>query len=232
MYLLLGTHTALLLDTGCGLYPLKPIVDDLIVKRKLLVFNTHTHWDHILGNEEFGEVYVHENEEKIISNPYDLSFLKDSPCEIVKRYKEKNFSIPPAQNIKKLGDGDVFDLGEISVKIIHTPGHSAGSICLFTSTNELFTSDVAYYGDTFLPVRKNFPIVLNSLSKLIELCEKQKVHELYPSHRKTPCDKTLLTDLYNGINNIDNLWDTKEPFDFFEAWLIDDEKFRYFVSRE
>ena len=231
MYLLLGTHTALLLDTGCGLYPLKPVVDELIGERNLLVFNTHAHWDHILGNEEFGEVYIHENEAYIISKPYDLSFLKDSPCEIVRKYEEKDFSIPPAEVINTFRDGDIFDLGGISVRIIHTPGHSPGSICLLISTDELFTSDVAYYGDQFLPKRKSFPKVLITLSKLIELCEKQKDLELYPSHRKYPCDKTLLTDLYNGIKNIKNLWDTKKAFDFFYAWQIDDNKFRYYISR-
>ncbi len=231
MYLLLGTHTALLLDTGCGLYPLKPVVDELIGERNLLVFNTHAHWDHILGNEEFGVVYIHENEVHLILKPYDLSFLKDSPCAIVKKYEEKNFSIPPAEVINTLRDGDIFDLGGISVRIIHTPGHSSGSICLLTSTDELFTSDVAYYGDQFLPKRKFLLKVLKTLSKLIKLCEKQKDLELYPSHRKTPCDKTLLTDLYNGIKNIENLWDTKKAFDFFYAWQIDDNKFRYYISR-
>ena len=53
IYLLLGTHTALLLDIGCGLFPIKSIIDELIGKRKLLVFNTHYHWDHPLGNAEF-----------------------------------------------------------------------------------------------------------------------------------------------------------------------------------
>lgn len=231
MYLLLGTHIALLLDTGCGLYPLKPVVDELIGERNLLVFNTHAHWDHVLGNEEFGEVYIHTKEVNFISIPYDMSYLKDSPCEIVKKYEEKNFLISPAQNINTLKDGDVFNLGEINVKIIHTPGHSPGSICLLTSTGELFTSDVAYYGDQFLPKRKDFPKVLMTLSKLIELCEKQKDLELYPSHREYPCDKTLLTDLYNGIKNIKNLWDTKKAFDFFYAWQIDDNKFRYYISR-
>ena len=118
LYLILGTGSAILVDTGCGLYPLKPIVDDLIDDRKLIVLNTHTHWDHILGNHEFGEVYVHENEVKIVSNPYDLSFLIDSPCEIVKKYEERDFQMPPAQVIKHLKDGDIFDLGEIIVKII------------------------------------------------------------------------------------------------------------------
>jgi len=233
MYLLLGSHTVLLLDTGCGLYPLRPIVKSLIGERKLIVFNTHTHWDHILGNNEFGEVYVHENEAHVVSKSYDLSFLKDSPNEIVKRYGEQNFLIPPSKIINILRDEDVFDLGEKEVKVIHCPGHSPGSICLLTNTGELFTSDVAYYGDTFLPKRDLFPVVLKSLSKLMKICEEQPDLELYPSHQKYPCDKNLLTDLYNGINNIKNLWDTKKAFDFFEAWQIDDEsgKFRYYISR-
>ncbi len=233
MYLLLGSHTALLLDTGCGLFPIKPIVDDLIGKRKLIVFNTHYHWDHPLGNVEFGEVFIHENEVDFVSKPYDVSFFKDSPNDIVKVYEDQNFLIPPAKSIKSLKDGDVFDLGEIEVKVIHCPGHSPGSICLLTSTGELFTSDVAYYGDQFLPKRENFSEVLETLSKLIDLCEKQKDLELYPSHREYPCDKTLLTDLYNGIENIKNLWHTKKAFDFFEAWQIDDDsgKFRYYISR-
>ncbi|MFX1343676.1 MAG: MBL fold metallo-hydrolase [Promethearchaeota archaeon] len=232
MYLILGSHSALLLDTGCGLFPLKPIVDNLIKGKRILVLNTHTHWDHILGNEEFGEVYVHKNEAHIVSNPYNLSFLIDSPCEIVKKYREQNFLISPAQSVIKIEDGYEFDLGKISVKVIHTPGHSPGSICLLTNKGELFTSDIAYYGDIFLPKRSEFPKVLKSLSKLIEICDKQDIVELYPSHRKYPCEATLLTDLYDGIKNIKNIWETKKPFDFFEAWQIDDEKFRYYIATE
>jgi glyoxylase-like metal-dependent hydrolase (beta-lactamase superfamily II) len=231
MYLILGTHSALLLDTGCGLFPLKPITEKLIGERKLLVVNTHTHWDHILGNEEFKEIYVHENEVQVVSKPYDLWFLKDSPCEIVKLYEVKNFLIPPAENIKTINDGYIFDLGKITVEVIHCPGHSPGSICLLTNTGELFTSDVAYYGDTFLPKINDFPEVLETLSKLIKLCEKYDNLELYPSHRIYPCDKTLITDLYNGIKNIEKLWDSRKSFDFFEAWQIDDDKFRYYISK-
>ena len=204
----------------------------MIQNRKLIVINTHTHWDHILGNEEFGEVYVHENEAKMISKHYNVSYFKDSPNDIVKIYEEQNFLIPPAKVIKTLKDGDLFTLGEIDVKVLHCPGHSPGSICLLTSKGELFTSDVAYYGDQFLPRLDKFPQVLDTLSKLIKLCKIQGIVEIYPSHRQYPCDKTLLTDLYNGIENIENLWDTKKVFDFFEAWQIDDDKFRYYISRE
>jgi len=231
IYLLLGSHTALLMDTGCGLYPLKPIIDNLIGKRNLLVFNTHYHWDHPLGNVEFGEVYIHENEVDFVSNPYDVSYFKDSPNEIVKIYAEQDFLIPPAKTIKPLKDGDIFDLGKLEVEVLHCPGHSPGSICLLTSTDELFTSDVAYYGDIFLPKKDLFPEVLKSLSKLMKICEEHPNIELFPSHRIYPCNEALLIDLYYGIKNIENLWGTKKPFDFFEAWQIDDEKFRYYVAR-
>ena len=45
IYLIIGSHTALLLDTGCGLSLIKPIVDEIIRNKELLVFNTHYHWD-------------------------------------------------------------------------------------------------------------------------------------------------------------------------------------------
>ncbi|MFW9947797.1 MAG: MBL fold metallo-hydrolase [Candidatus Odinarchaeota archaeon] len=233
MYLILGSHTALLLDTGCGLYPLKPIVDDLIDKRKLLIFNTHTHWDHILGNVEFEGVYVHENEVDIISKPYDVSYFKDSPNEIVEIYAKRNFLIPPAKIIKPLKHGDRFDLGEIEVEVYHCPGHSPGSICLLTSKAELFTGDVAYYGDQFLPKKEDFPQVLSTLSNLIDLCKAKEIKELYPSHRQSPCDISLLTELYDGVQNIESWWESKKFFEFFQAWEIDDPsgKFRYYISR-
>ncbi|MFW9829713.1 MAG: MBL fold metallo-hydrolase [Promethearchaeota archaeon] len=234
MYLLLGRHSAVLLDTGCGLYPLKPVVNKLIGKRKLLVCCTHAHFDHVLGNFEFDEVFIHENEKSIISKSYDVSYLKDSPNEIVKIYEKQNFLIPPALNIKSLRDGDTFDLGGIKIEVIHCPGHSPGSICLLTTNNELFTSDVAYYGDQFLPKRDDLPQVLESLSKLIDICNEKEISDLYPSHRNYPCDITLLTDLHRGIKNIENLWNSKKKFEFFNRWQIDDPtgKFRYYISMD
>jgi glyoxylase-like metal-dependent hydrolase (beta-lactamase superfamily II) len=231
IYLILGSQKALLLDTGCGLFPLKSKIKQLIGDRDLLVFNSHYHWDHPLGNYEFDEVYIHEAEVPFISKPYDVSFFKDSPKELVNIYAKRNYLIPQAKKVNALNDEDEFSLGNLEVKVIHCPGHSPGSICIITSNGELFIGDVAYYGDQFLPKREELPIVLKSLSKLIDLCKKQDITELYPSHRISPCDRTLLTDLYEGIKNIENLWDTKKPHNFFNAWQIDDNKFRYFIAK-
>ncbi|MHA1933366.1 MAG: MBL fold metallo-hydrolase, partial [Promethearchaeota archaeon] len=111
LFLILGSHSALLIDTGCGLFPLKPILNDIIKDKKLIVINTHSHWDHILGNAEFDEIIIHNEEMKSISIPTDVSFLQDSPKEIVKRFENQNYSIPPASNIKSIKDLEIIDLG-------------------------------------------------------------------------------------------------------------------------
>ncbi len=229
IFLILGSHSALLIDTGAGLFPLKSIIDELIGKRKLLVVNTHSHWDHACGNREFDEIHVHEIESKMVSMPNNISLLKDSPREIVKRYEINNFLLPPASKINSLKDGDTFDLGDLSVKVIHTPGHSPGSISLLTNRGELFPGDLAHYGSVFLPKKKQFPIVLSSLLKLINLFEAKKITEIYPSHEKYPVGLELLRGLHEGIQNIENLWETRQKDRFLRSWIVDDGNFKYII---
>ncbi|MHA2399318.1 MAG: MBL fold metallo-hydrolase [Promethearchaeota archaeon] len=228
LYLILGTHSALLLDTGSGLFPLKPIVDELVSKRTLLVVNTHSHFDHIGGNHEFKEIQIHNEEVEYVSRPFSVAFLKDSPKKIVKLYESINFTYHPAEQISSVQEGDIIDLGEISLRIIHTPGHSPGSISLLTNNDELFTGDTAHYGTMFL-TKNNFPIFLSSLSKLIELFKNKPKIEVYPSHEEYPVTKRLLVDLYSGVKNMDNVWSTKVRDKFLEAWIVSDEKFKYAI---
>ncbi|MEJ2278523.1 MAG: MBL fold metallo-hydrolase [Candidatus Lokiarchaeota archaeon] len=120
IYLILGTDKALLVDTGCGLYPLRPIIDGLRKDRELIVLNTHFHWDHVLGNREFEEVKIHTKEIDIVSYPYDISFFKSSTKDEVKKYEKYNYLIPPAKNVSGLKDGDILNLGGSNVEVIHT----------------------------------------------------------------------------------------------------------------
>lgn len=228
LYLVMGTHSALLVDTGCGLFPIKPIIDNLIFERNLLVINTHSHFDHIGGNQEFDKVLIHKKERRLISKPRDVTFLRDSPKEVIKHFKNKNYVLPPAKEIHPVIDNEIINLGEISIKVIHTPGHSPGCISLLTNKNELFTGDTAHYGMMYL-TKKKFPIILSSISKLLDLYKKSEDIELYPSHEEYAVGKELLADLSKGIKNIDNIWDTKIRDDFLEAWIIEDEIFKYAI---
>ncbi|MFO8017626.1 MAG: MBL fold metallo-hydrolase [Promethearchaeia archaeon] len=229
LYLLMGSRRALLIDTGCRIEPIKPIVEEIIQEKSLIIVNTHAHWDHILGNFDFHTVLIHVKEISIISRPYNISFLKDSPADIVEAYEPFNFMIPPAENIESVKHGDSIDLGGISVNIHHTPGHSPGSICLLTTTGELFTGDTAYYGEQFLPPKGEFSVLLNSLKTISQLYENNKDVRLYPSHGRYPCDLTLITKLQRGIKNIDTIWEKKKFHWFFQAYKVEDEHFKYYV---
>lgn len=86
MYLIIGARSALLFDTGCGLFPIKPIIEDIIKNKELLIVNSHYHFDHIGGNAEFSEVFIHENEQIIASRPLDISFfVHGSPMDIINK---------------------------------------------------------------------------------------------------------------------------------------------------
>ncbi len=229
LYLILGPDKALLIDTGSGLFPLKPTVDKLIEKRELLVINTHSHFDHRGSNDEFETIFIHENEVKNASMPFDISILKDSSKKIVNRYSNKKFIYQPSITVEPLKDGDRFDLGDISVEIIHTPGHSIGSISLLTSKGELFTGDTAHYGTMYLPKKKEFPMILNSISRLKDLFDVNIAQEIYPSHEQFAVGRELLDNLYDGINNIENIWDSKERYKFLRAWILEDDNFKYII---
>ena len=227
LFLILGSHSALLIDTGCGLFPLRSIIDDLIEDKTLLVINTHSHFDHIGSNYEFDEILIHKDELKLISMPMDVSFLQESPKGIVKRFKSRNYTIHPANKIKSIKDMANIELGGVSVKVIHTPGHSRGSISLLTN-NELFTGDTAHYGAMYIS-KEDFPTHLASISRLLNLFLEKDDIEIYPSHEEFAVGEDLLIDLSKGIKNIEDIWDTKVRDDFIEAWLLSDEKFKYLV---
>jgi len=230
LYLVLGNKKALLIDTGTGLFPLKPVIKSIIEDKKLIIVNTHGHFDHRGANNEFSEIFAHSLEVFELSKPFDVSFLKESAQESVKNYAKNNYSLKPANAINSIEDGYVFDLGEHSVKVIHTPGHSPGSISLLSDKNQLFTGDTAHYGTMYLPKRKEFPIILSSLQKMLDICRSFGVSELYPSHEAFPTGIKLLESLIMGISNIENNWHSKKRNRFLDAWILEDANFKYVIE--
>lgn len=227
IFLVLGSNSALLMDTGSGLYPIKPVVDKIIDNRELIIVNTHSHFDHIGGNEEFGKVYIHEKEASNIKKQFNAFFLKDSPMKIVERYKERNFKFNPTKSVIPIGDGKIFDLGGIKLKVIHTPGHSSGSICLLSDKGELFTGDTAHYGTIFLPTPKFMPQFTKSINKLLEIVKKAPNIEIYPAHEQFPVGIEIFKKMITGFNNLKNLKSTRITDREFGMWIYKDDNFDY-----
>ncbi|MGV8145647.1 MAG: MBL fold metallo-hydrolase [Alkaliphilus sp.] len=105
----------------------------LIIKYIVL---THAHGDHIGGVEEV----LNETDAVLCLHKDDLFILAD---------KKKNFTsqmrgpIVEIEDAMLLDEGDVLEAGGLTFKIIHTPGHSPGGICIYTK-DVLFTGDTLF----------------------------------------------------------------------------------------
>jgi len=133
------------------------------------VINTHGHFDHIGGNGYFlnAKVAIHELDAPILENgDEELSF-----CEFF------NGHMHPRQVDRKLKEGDEIN----GLRVIHTPGHSPGSICLYDEVNKtLFSGDTVFadgIGRTDLPGGNEL-----DMKKSLEKLRGLKIEKLFPGH--------------------------------------------------
>lgn len=162
----------LIVDPGDVSKELWHMVEKLKFKIKYIV-NTHGHIDHTGGNDWYREktgapLLVHELDRDFYANP-DLNLSTYSkPCVL-------------KQADRMLQDGDMIRIGKEELKVLHTPGHTPGSICLLSKTI-LFSGDTLFAGSIG---RTDFPLgsyeeLMNSLkTKIMTL---QGNLAVYPGH--------------------------------------------------
>lgn len=102
------------------------------------IVNTHGHPDHTCGNG----IAKTKFEAPILIHEYDAYMLGEMGKEIAEDFGFESFS-PPADVL--LHEGDVVKFGNVALKVMHTPGHSRGSISLL-GEKEVFTGDTLFAG--------------------------------------------------------------------------------------
>jgi hydroxyacylglutathione hydrolase len=150
-------------------------IEEKTLKLKAIV-DTHGHPDHTCGNgivkEKFHvPILIHED---------DAYLLGKSAKIMAEPFGIRNFS-PPANIL--LHEGDKVQFGRTSLEVMHTPGHSAGSISLI-GDKEVFTGDTLFAGSigrTDFPESSDYDMT-RSLEKLASLPDDFAV---YPGHGPT-----------------------------------------------
>jgi len=135
------------------------------------IVNTHSHSDHTQGNKEMAKITGAKIMQHEKSNDYKDIALKD---------------------------GDNINLGEVEIKVIHTPGHTQDSICLLAD-NKLLTGDTLFVGECGridLPGGNPTQMYDSLLGKIMKLPDEL---EVYPGHDYG--DKAHSTLQYEKENN-------------------------------
>ena len=161
-----GRDADLVIDAANGIGPLRPSVDALVGGRTVIAVATHGHFDHVGGLHEFADRRVHRDDAEMTRDPFPMRLLRPDfppgteemfsyygypvPACIVTAVPAVGFDVagwvtPGADPTVLLEDGDVLDLGDRRFVVVHTPGHTAGSACLFDeATGILFSGDAVY----------------------------------------------------------------------------------------
>lgn len=152
-----------------GKFNLKPSDVELLI-------NTHCHYDHIGGDRDFVEasgceVAIHEFEAELLRKGDQIITLAGG---LGRRLK-------PLEVAREFNEGNRIKLGEFTLEVLHTPGHTRGSISLYELKQKiLFSGDTLFCGGvgrTDLPTSDGKALA-NSLRRLAKL----EVERLYPGH--------------------------------------------------
>ncbi|MEO1192306.1 MAG: MBL fold metallo-hydrolase, partial [Pseudomonadota bacterium] len=149
MWHLRGRDRDLLVDSGMGVVSLRQWVP-LVSERALLAVASHSHYDHIGCHHEFPERAIHAAEAEILAAPTrDNTAVTGSVTDAIYTalpplpYSSADYRVAATEATQILNEGDVIDLGDRHLTVLHTPGHSPGSISLFeAATGLLFTGEV------------------------------------------------------------------------------------------
>ena len=125
------TKEIFIIDPGADYEIIKGIIDKDGLKPKAVI-NTHGHGDHIGANKEFGiPVWIHR---------LDADFLTDPSKNLSGAF---GFLLKTKTASRLLEDGDALSMGKYKLEVIHTPGHTPGSICL-KGDGVIFTGDTLF----------------------------------------------------------------------------------------
>lgn len=190
-YIILDTDTkeAIVIDPAGETNKITDMLNILEAKVKY-IYLTHCHGDHIYGVNDLksivgGKILIHRDDALGLNDP------KINLCP----YIGMDNIVLEADSI--VDDNDLIHIGEIELKIIHTPGHTKGGSCLYIEKEDcVFTGDTMFsgtWGRTDLPTSNRDEIFDSIINKLLKLPDRTIV---YAGHRKGYYDRSGKTNIF------------------------------------
>ena len=161
-YLVTGSKRGLVIDTMTGYGNVRKVAEE-ITDLPLTVVNTHGHPDHIYGNVYFEKVYIHPADIPVAERFYQdpdfvaaISKMNQHPAEFL-----------------TVTEGDVFDLGGLSLEVYELPGHTPGGIVLLDRKDRILFSGDSILEQTWMQLPECLPMeqFLASLDKIQKMQE-------------------------------------------------------------
>ena len=168
VYVLEGDDKALVIDAGTSMPHLSEAVAKLTDKPLMLAL-THGHGDHVGGSVSFPEAWIH---------PADTSM-------IARRARQAGVKV------NLLNDGDVIDLGGRQVEVLHTPGHTSGSITFFDKAKGYGFSGDAFGSTNLLLFAGTFRTLIETTTRTAAYMQANGIQKLYPGHYHGDNPETL-----------------------------------------
>ena len=178
IYLVRDSDEALIVDTGTGvnwhvyaqIWEREGYLSEI---EEVTIFNTHEHFDHVGGNHPLRR-WLKGKGIRVLFAAHETTAeaLEKGDDYVILAYSYGRKFEPQAVDIR-LKEGDKLKIGSLELELIHTPGHTAGSSCLYLDDGEtrvMFTGDTVFNGTvgrTDLPTGNGWKLQ-ESLEKLAE----------------------------------------------------------------
>lgn len=146
-YLVVGEKKALMVDSMIGYENLKELTSQL-TDLPVEVVNTHGHPDHIYGNAYFEKAYIH---------PADLELAKKYQAEGIYSEELKKRSLKPAEFVL-VEEGDIFDLGGLTLEVFALKGHTPGGIVLLDRKDRILFVGDSILEQTWMQLPESLPM--------------------------------------------------------------------------
>lgn len=181
-----NTLQGMIVDPACEDVKITDYIEQNNIKIEK-IYLTHCHFDHISGVNWLKEKY----NVPVISFHGEAEGIKNKDINLSEYVTGKEVSVSCD---KLVFENDEIEVGNYVFKVIHTPGHTSGSTCLYDGEN-LLSGDTIFadtYGRTDLPTANQHQM-LKSVDKLLNLPPDTKV---YPGHGKD----TTIEQFENAMN--------------------------------